>query len=62
MEVGGGVGGRVDGGWRGDHHPVEDLFFPVCHGWIEGRHGERDEVLVHCGRTVGGSSVEQVSQ
>lgn len=55
MEVGGGVGDRVEGGGQGDHQSVKDLFFPVCHGWIEGHRVERGEVVVCCGRTVEGS-------
>lgn len=51
-EGGGGVG---DGGGEGDHRSEEDLFSLVCRGWIEGRHGERDEVEVGSGRTVEGS-------
>lgn len=55
------MGDRVDGGEEGDHRPVEDFFFPACHGWIGGCHEAGDEAEVGYGRTVEGSSQVKAS-
>lgn len=56
------MGDRVDGGEEGDHRPVEDFFFPACHGWIGGCHEAGDEAEVGYERTVEGSSQVKASQ